>query len=83
MDAMIVVTAAEALDAGFLGARFNDELIRRLKRIAATYRIHFVGEGGHESFPFIAEFYSRLLTYTTTEVWSAPDRLEPILGGFA
>ena len=53
---MIVVTAAEALDAGFLGARFNDELIRRLKRIAATYRIHFVGEGGHESFPFIAAF---------------------------
>jgi ABC transporter with metal-binding/Fe-S-binding domain ATP-binding protein len=46
MNAMIVVTAAEGLDAGFLGARFNDDLIRRLKRVAVTRRIHLAGEGG-------------------------------------
>jgi diphthine-ammonia ligase len=83
MDAMIVVTAAEGLDAGFLGARFNDDLIRRLKRVAATHRIHLAGEGGeYESLTLNAPFYSRPLTYTTTEVRSAPDRHELILGGF-
>src|SRR5512136_2509638 len=40
MDARIVVTAAEGLDAGFLGARFDEGLIRKLKQVATTYRIN-------------------------------------------
>jgi diphthine-ammonia ligase len=84
MDAMIVVTAAEGLDAAFLGARFNDNLIRRLKRVAATRRIHLAGEGGeYESLTLNAPFYTRPVTYTTAEVRSATDRHELILGGFA
>ncbi len=84
LDAMIVVTAAEGLDAGFLGARFNDDLIRRLKRVEATHRIHLAGEGGeYESLVLNAPFYSRPVTYSTTEVRSATDRHELILGGFA
>jgi diphthamide synthase (EF-2-diphthine--ammonia ligase) len=81
---MIVVTAAEGLDSSFLGARFNDDLIRRLKRVAATRRIHLAGEGGeYESLTLNAPFYSRPVTYTTTETRSATDRHELILGGFA
>jgi len=84
MDAMIVVTAAEGLDAGFLGARFNEDLIGRLKRVAATHRIHLAGEGGeYESLTLNAPFYSRPVTYTTTEFQSTTDRHELILGGFA
>jgi diphthine-ammonia ligase len=84
LDAMIVVTAAEGLDAGFLGARFNDDLIRRLKRVAATRRIHLAGEGGEfESLTLNAPFYTRPVTYTTTEIRSATGRHELILGGFA
>ena len=47
MDAMIVVTAAEGLDAGFLGARFNDDLIRRLRHVAATRRSILRERGGN------------------------------------
>ena len=84
MDAMIVVTAAEGLDAAFLGARFDDNLIRRLKRVVATRRIHLAGEGGeYESLTLNAPFYSRPITYSTREVRSATDRHELILGGFA
>jgi diphthine-ammonia ligase len=84
LDAMIVVTAAEGLDAGFLGARFDDDLIRRLKSVAATRRIHIAGEGGeYESLTLDAPFYSRPITFATREVRSAPDRHELILGGFA
>jgi diphthine-ammonia ligase len=84
MDAIIVVTAAEGLDASFLGALFDDTLIRRLKRVAATRRIHLAGEGGeYESLTLNAPFYSRPVTYTTTEVCSNHDRHELILGGFA
>jgi len=84
MDAMIVVTAADGLDAGFLGARFNDDLIHRLKRVAAIRRIHLAGEGGeYESLTLNAPFYSRPVTYTTTEIRSVTDRHELILGGFA
>ena len=72
LDAMIVVTAAEGLDAGFLGARFDDDLIRRLKQVAATRRIHLAGEGGeYESLTLNAPFYSRPVTYATAEVRSA------------
>jgi ABC transporter with metal-binding/Fe-S-binding domain ATP-binding protein len=84
LDAMIVVTAAEGLDAGFLGARFDEDLIQRLKRVAATRRIHIAGEGGeYESLTLNAPFYSRPITYSTREVRSATDRHELILGGFA
>lgn len=84
LDSMIVVTAAEGLDAGFLGARFDEDLILRLKRVAATRRIHIAGEGGeYESLTLNAPFYSRPITYSTREVRSATDRHELILGGFA
>ena len=84
MDARIVVTAAEGLDAGFLGARFDDTLITRLKQVSAKNRINIAGEGGeYESLTLNAPFYSRPVIYTTSEVRSSPGRHELVLGGFA
>jgi ABC transporter with metal-binding/Fe-S-binding domain ATP-binding protein len=84
MDARIIVTAAEGLDASFLGARIDDELIRRLKRVAATRRINLAGEGGeYESITLNAPFYSRPITYASSEIHSKSDRHELVLGGFA
>jgi ABC transporter with metal-binding/Fe-S-binding domain ATP-binding protein len=83
MDAIIVVTAAEGLDEHFLGAHIDDALIRRLKRVAALYRINLAGEGGeYETLTLNAPFYSRPVTYTTSEIHSSPDRHEMVLGGF-
>ncbi|MFA4824458.1 MAG: diphthine--ammonia ligase [Methanoregula sp.] len=84
MDAMIIVTAAEGLDESFLGAHFNQDLISRLKRVAAARRINLAGEGGeYESLTLNAPFYSRAITYTTEKIRSTPDRHELVLGGFA
>ena len=84
MDVIIVVTAAEGLDERFLGAHFNDELIDRLKHVAATHRINLAGEGGeYETLTLNAPFYSRPITYTTSEIQSFPDRHEIVLGGFS
>jgi diphthine-ammonia ligase len=84
MDARIIVTAAEGLDASFLGARFDDALIQRLRRVAATRRINLAGEGGeYESITLFAPFYSRPITYTSAEVRSSAGRHELVLGGFA
>ena len=84
MDAIIVVTAAEGLDASFLGAHFNQDLIGRLKRVAESRRINLAGEGGeYESLTLNAPFFSRPITYTTQEIRSTPDRHELVLGGFA
>ena len=84
MDAMIIVTAAEGLDESFLGAHFNEELLSRLKRVAAARRINLAGEGGeYESLTLNAPFFSRPITYTTREIRSLPDRHELALGGFA
>jgi len=84
LDAIIVVTAAEGLDASFLGAHINDELIGRLKRVATSRRINLAGEGGeYESLTLNAPFYSRPITCATQEIRSTPDRHELILGGFA
>jgi diphthamide synthase (EF-2-diphthine--ammonia ligase) len=84
MDARIVVTAAEGLDAGFLGARFDEQLIARLKQVSSKYRINIAGEGGeYESLTLNAPFYSRPVTYTTSEIRSTHDRHELVLGGFA
>jgi len=83
MDAIIVVTAAEGLDEKFLGAHFNQDLIGRLKRVAAARRINLAGEGGeYESLTLNAPFFSRPITYTTQEIRSTPDRHELVLGGF-
>ena len=83
MDAIIVVTAAEGLDEKFLGAHFNQDLIDRLKSVAAARRINLAGEGGeYESLTLNAPFFSRPITYTTQEIRSTPDRHELILGGF-
>ncbi len=84
LDARIVVTAAEGLDATFLGARFDDTLIERLKQVARTRRINIAGEGGeYESLTLDAPFFSRPITYTTSEIHSSHDRHELVLGGFA
>jgi diphthine-ammonia ligase len=84
MDARIVVTAAEGLDASFLGARFDDALIERLKKVVKARRINLAGEGGeYESLTLNAPFYSRPITYTTSEIRSTPDRFELVLGGFS
>ncbi|MFA6225947.1 MAG: diphthine--ammonia ligase [Methanoregula sp.] len=83
MDAMIIVTAAEGLDEKFLGAHFNGDLIDRLKRVAAAQRINLAGEGGeYESLTLNAPFYSRPITYSSSEIRSTPDRHELVLGGF-
>jgi ABC transporter with metal-binding/Fe-S-binding domain ATP-binding protein len=84
MDAMIVVTAAEGLDERFLGAHFNQDLIDRLKRVAVARRINIAGEGGeYESLALNAPFYSRPVTYTSSEIRSTHDRHELVLGGFS
>ena len=64
MDSIIVVTAADGLDEHFLGAHFDDELIQRLKQVAAVHRINLAGEGGeYETLTLNAPFYSRPITY--------------------
>lgn len=84
MDARIIVTAAEGLDESFLGARIDDALIGRLKAVARTRRINLAGEGGeYESITLNAPFYSRPITFTTSEIRSTPDRHELVMGGFA
>ena len=84
LDAMIIVTAAEGLDESFLGARFDAALISRLKQAAASHRINIAGEGGeYESLTLNAPFYSRPITYTTSEIRSTVDRHELVLGGFS
>ena len=84
MDVIMVVTAADGLDERFLGAHFDDELISRLKRIAATHHINLAGEGGeYETLTLNAPFYSRPITYTSSEIQSYPDRHELVLGGFS
>lgn len=83
MDARIIVTAAEGLDESFLGARFDDTLISRLKSVAKTRRINLAGEGGeYESITLNAPFYSRPITFATSEIRSTTDRHELVLGGF-
>jgi len=84
MDARIIVTAAEGLDESFLGARFDDALISRLKAVAKTRRINLAGEGGeYESITLNAPFFSRPITFATSEIRSTTDRHELVLGGFA
>jgi ABC transporter with metal-binding/Fe-S-binding domain ATP-binding protein len=84
MEAIIVVTAADGLDRSFLGARIGQEVIDRLKKIAAKNRINLAGEGGeYESLTLNAPFYSRRIMYATSEVRIASDRSELILGGFS
>ena len=84
MEAIIIVTAAEGLDEHFLGARFDDALIRRLTEVAAIHRINLAGEGGeYETLTLNAPFYSRPITYTSCEIRSSPGRHEMVLGGFA
>jgi ABC transporter with metal-binding/Fe-S-binding domain ATP-binding protein len=84
MDARIVVTAADGLDESFLGARFDDALIARLKRVEKTHHINLAGEGGeYESLTLNAPFYSRPVTFSRSEIRSAAGRHELVLGGFA
>jgi len=84
MEAIIIVTAAEGLDEDFLGARFDEALIRRLIKVAAIHRINLAGEGGeYETLTLNAPFYSRPITYASCEIRLSPGRHEMVLGGFA
>jgi len=84
MDARIIVTAAEGLDDSFLGAKIDDELIKRLKAVEKIRRINLAGEGGeYESITLNAPFYSRPITFTSSEIRSTTDRHELVLGGFS
>jgi ABC transporter with metal-binding/Fe-S-binding domain ATP-binding protein len=84
MDSLIIVTAASGLDEHFLGAHFDEELIQRLKQVAAVHRINLAGEGGeYETLTLNAPFYSRPITYTSSKIISLPDRHELVLGGFS
>lgn len=84
MDARIVVTAADGLDESFLGARFDSTLIGRLETVARTRHINIAGEGGeYESLALDAPFYSRPVTFSSSEIRSSGGRHELILGGFA
>lgn len=83
MDAMIIVTAADGLDGGFLGAHFDQHLIDRLKQVSARRGIHLAGEGGeYESLTLNAPFYTRPITYTSSEVHTSAGRSELVLRGF-
>ena len=83
MDAIIIVTAADGLDERFLGAHFDKSLIDRLKRVAATHHINLAGEGGeYETLSLNAPFYSRPITYASSEIQSSPGRCEMVLRGF-
>jgi diphthine-ammonia ligase len=84
MEAIIVVTAAGGLDDSFLGARIDDELIRRLQKVASRHRINLAGEGGeYESLTLNAPFYTRPIIYTHAKIQKTVDRSELVLGGFA
>jgi ABC transporter with metal-binding/Fe-S-binding domain ATP-binding protein len=84
MDAIIVVTAADGLDEGLLGAHINEPLIERLRAIAAVRHIHLAGEGGeYESLALFAPFYRHPISYETGEIRTAPGRAELVLRGFA
>jgi diphthine-ammonia ligase len=83
MDVIIIVTAADGLDDRFLGAHFDQELIDRLKRVAAAHHINLAGEGGeYETLTLNAPFYTRPISYATSEIQSYPGRHELVLGGF-
>ena len=84
LHAIIVVTAAEGLDATFLGARIDSALIDRLKAASRKYRINIAGEGGeYESLALDAPFYTEPITYETAEIRASAGRSELILGGFS
>jgi ABC transporter with metal-binding/Fe-S-binding domain ATP-binding protein len=84
LHAIIVVTAADGLDESFLGARFDDALIARLEAVVARRQIHLAGEGGeYESLALDAPFYSRPVTYESSEVVTGPGRSELVLRGFS
>lgn len=83
MEAVIVVCAADGLDESFLGARFDDELVGRLKRVAGKTRIHLAGEGGeYESLVLNAPFFSRPIRFGSSEVKTEGSRSRLVLGGF-
>ncbi|PKG31835.1 MAG: ATP-binding protein, partial [Methanoregula sp.] len=61
---------------------FDEALIARLEKIAAATRINIAGEGGeYESLALHAPFFSRPITFTTSEIRSSPGRYELVLGG--
>ncbi|MEA2035045.1 MAG: diphthine--ammonia ligase [Euryarchaeota archaeon] len=85
MDAIIVVCAANGLDETFLGAHFDDDLIRRLKSVAKKTHIHLAGEGGeYETLTLNAPFFGTPIEYETSETVRVTEgsRFSLVLGGF-
>jgi len=85
MDAIIVVCAADGLDETFLGAHFEDDLIRRLKSVSKRTYIHLAGEGGeYETLTLNAPFFESPLEYETSETVTVTEagRFSLVLGGF-
>lgn len=84
LHAIIVVTAADGLDASFLGVRIDGDLIERLQRVAAVHQIHLAGEGGeYESLALNAPFYRHPVQFDTADVREMPGRSELVLRGFS
>jgi diphthine-ammonia ligase len=84
LESIIVVTAADGLGPHLLGAHIDESLIKDLKMIASRYHIHLAGEGGeYESLTLNAPFYTRPITYKTSEIHIHADRSELVLGGFS
>lgn len=84
LHAIIVVTAADGLDASFLGVRIDGALIERLQRVAAVHQIHLAGEGGeYESLALNAPFYRHPVQFDSADVREMPGRSELVLRGFS
>ncbi|MGI0100409.1 MAG: diphthine--ammonia ligase [Candidatus Micrarchaeaceae archaeon] len=59
-EAIITQVAAEGFDSSFLGARIDDNMIKKLSGINEKYRINMLFEGGEaESFVLDAPFFKK------------------------
>ena len=72
MDAIIIVTAAEGLDASFLGAHIDRALIDRLKRVASARDASILPEraGSTRVSPSMRRFIRARSRITTSEIRS-------------
>lgn len=81
--AIFVVVAADGLSSRLLGRRIDREMIGELQKLAEKRGIHLAGEGGeYETLTLYAPFYSRPLTYRSSELITTAGRSELILRGF-
>ncbi len=71
-DVIITQVAAEGFDKSFLGARIDDNLIGKLKKINEKYKINMLFEGGEaESFVLDAPLFKKRIIITKSHTaWS-------------